>query len=251
AMGNSVGGMKKYTDLEDKYPMYQGGFIWDYIDQGIVKKDRYGKEYIAYGGDFDDRPTDDNFCMNGIVYADRKLTPQMQDVKYLYQPVRLEPDLHGVKVTNRQLFKNTDDYVLKYSLKYDGKEIFTDYKQINVAPGESSYISLKFPEELEQSGEYVIHASLVLAQNTVWANRGFEIAFGEHIFEHQSVFHQIPDGKVMVVNGDVNIGVHGEHFQIIFSRKPASLKSIKYAGKEMIDQAPKPLFWRALTDNDH
>src|SRR5699024_3501422 len=160
AMGNSVGGMKHYTDLEDQYPMYQGGFIWDYIDQGIVKKDRYGKEYIAYGGDFDDQPTDDNFCMNGIVYADRKLTPQMQDVKYLYQPVCLEPDLHGVKVTNRQLFKNTDDYLLKYSLNYDGKEIFTDYKQINVQPGEASYISLTFPEELEQSGEYVIHASL-------------------------------------------------------------------------------------------
>lgn len=251
AMGNSVGGMKKYTDLEDKYPMYQGGFIWDYIDQGIVKKDRYGNDYIAYGGDFDDRPTDDNFCMNGIVYADRKLTPQMQDVKYLYQPIHLEPDRHGVKVINRQLFKNTDDFMLKYSLNYDGEEIFANKKQINVSPGEASYIPLELPDELEQPGEYVIHTALVLARDTVWAESDFEVAFGEYIFEHQAVSHQIPDGKVTVVDGDVNIGVHGEHFQIIFSRKPASLKSIRYAGKEMIDQAPKPLFWRALTDNDH
>ena len=71
-MGNSVGGMHKYTELEQKYPMYQGGFIWDYIDQVIVKKDRYGKEFLAYGGDFDDRATDYSFCTNGIVYADRE-----------------------------------------------------------------------------------------------------------------------------------------------------------------------------------
>src|SRR5699024_8488785 len=126
------------------YPMYQGGFIWDYIDQGIVKQDSYGKKYIAYGGDFNDRPTDDNFCLNGIVYAHRNLTPQMQDIKYLYQAVRLEPDRHGVKVTNRQLFKNTNDFVLKYSLSYGGKEIFVDNKQISVSPGEESYIPLQF-----------------------------------------------------------------------------------------------------------
>lgn len=251
AMGNSVGGMKKYTDLEDKYPMYQGGFIWDYIDQGIVKQDSYGKKYIAYGGDFNDRPTDDNFCLNGIVYANRKLTPQMQDIKYLYQPVRLEPDRHGVKVTNRQLFKNTNDFVLKYSLSYGGKEIFVDNKQISVSPGEESYIPLQFPNELKQTEEYVIHTSLVLANDTEWAESGHELCFGEYIFQHQTLSDEITDGQVKVIDGDVNIGIHGEHYQIMFSKESASLKSIRYAGREMINQTPKPLFWRALTDNDY
>ncbi|HLQ98283.1 MAG TPA: glycoside hydrolase family 2 TIM barrel-domain containing protein [Candidatus Dormibacteraeota bacterium] len=250
AMGNSVGGMKHYTDLEDQYPMYQGGFIWDYIDQGIVKKDRYGNHYIAYGGDFDERPTDYNFCLNGIVYADRKLTPQMQEVRHLYQPFYLEPDRKGVKVTNRHLFKNTDDYVLKYTLSYNGEEIFAEEKQIDVSPGKETYITLDLPDELENAGEYVVHTSMLLAEDTVWAPSGFEVAFGEYIFKHNEVSLQIPDGEVTVVDGDVNIGIHGDHFQIIFSRKPALLSSVRYAGREMIDKAPKPLFWRALTDND-
>ena len=90
AMGNSCGAMHKYTDLTDTEPLYQGGFIWDYIDQSILKKDRYGKEFQAYGGDFDDRPCDYNFCGNGIVYADdRTESPKMQEVKYHYQNISL------------------------------------------------------------------------------------------------------------------------------------------------------------------
>ena len=103
AMGNSLGGMYKYTDLEKKYPMYQGGFIWDYIDQSLIKKDRYGKEFLAYGGDFGDRPTDYGFCTNGIVYANRELSPKMQEVKYLYQNFKLVPDQSGVTIHNESL----------------------------------------------------------------------------------------------------------------------------------------------------
>ena len=89
AMGNSCGGMHKYTDLTDTEPSYQGGFIWDYIDQSIYKKDRYGKEFQAYGGDFNDRPCDYNFSGNGIAYGgERDASPKMQDVKYNYQNIR-------------------------------------------------------------------------------------------------------------------------------------------------------------------
>ncbi len=104
AMGNSLGGMKKYTDLEDRYQMYQGGFIWDYIDQSLMKKDVYGQEHMTYGGDFGDRPTDYSFCGNGIVYADRTISPKAQEVKYLYQDIRLTPDFGGVYIENRRLF---------------------------------------------------------------------------------------------------------------------------------------------------
>ena len=87
-MGNSCGGMHKYTDLTDTEPSYQGGFIWDYIDQSIYKKDRYGKEFQAYGGDFGERPTDYNFSGNGIVYGgERDESPKMQEVKFNYQNI--------------------------------------------------------------------------------------------------------------------------------------------------------------------
>src|SRR5699024_6040244 len=80
AMGNSNGNLHKYIELE-KYEQYQGGFIWDFIDQALLRKDRYGNDYLAYGGDFDDRPTDRNFCCNGLIFADRRLSPKMQEVK--------------------------------------------------------------------------------------------------------------------------------------------------------------------------
>ena len=96
AMGNSCGGMMKYTELEDKYLMYQGGFIWDYSDQALYRKTPNGKEVLSYGGDFTDRPSDYNFSGNGIVYANRIASPKAMEVKYLYQNIKLTPDKNGV-----------------------------------------------------------------------------------------------------------------------------------------------------------
>ncbi|WP_313892311.1 glycoside hydrolase family 2 TIM barrel-domain containing protein [Psychrobacillus sp.] len=250
AMGNSLGGMKKYTDLGRKYPMYQGGFIWDYIDQGIVKKDRYGQEFLAYGGDFGDRPTDNNFCFNGIVYANRELSPKMQEVRFLYQNIKLIPDRNGVEIINDQLFKDTSDLVLEYRLLFEGEQLFRAQKQVNIEPGSKEYIELDIPAELIKAGEYVVQTALLLKEKTIWANEGFELSFGEYVFQKDKQDFISPEGTVRVVKGDVNIGVHGEHFSTIFSLQMGSLISLNYAGKEMIEQAPSPLFWRALTDND-
>ena len=109
AMGNSCGAMHKYTDLTDTEPKYQGGFIWDYIDQSIYKKDRYGKEFQAYGGDFGERPTDYNFSGNGIAYGgNRDASPKMQEVKFNYQNITAEVSADSVKVINKNLFVSTD-----------------------------------------------------------------------------------------------------------------------------------------------
>ena len=104
AMGNSCGAMHKYTDLTDTEPLYQGGFIWDYIDQSIYKKDRYGEEFQAYGGDFDDRPCDYNFSGNGIAYGgDREPSPKMQEVKFNYQNITAVVEKTQVTVENKNL----------------------------------------------------------------------------------------------------------------------------------------------------
>lgn len=250
AMGNSVGGMKKYTDLEAKYPMYQGGFIWDYIDQGLIKKNRYGQEFIAFGGDYEDQPTDYNFCINGIITADRKLSAKTQEVKYLYQDIKLVTDYNGVEVLNNRLFTDTSDLMLNYSLSKDGEIVYSGQKDIRVKPGDKEYITLDFPDENKSSGEYVIHTSLVLKESTSWADSGFEVAFGEYVFDEKKPTFSIPEGVINVVEGDYNIGVHGENFTALFSRSAGKLTSLKYSGKEMITQPPTPLFWRALTDND-
>ena len=95
--------MKKYMDLTEEEPMFQGGFIWDYIDQSIYKKDRYGKEFQAYGGDFDDHPCDYNFSGNGIVYGgERDASPKMQEVKFCYQNISIDVQKDKADVYKRQ-----------------------------------------------------------------------------------------------------------------------------------------------------
>ncbi|KFL15402.1 beta-galactosidase [Geobacillus stearothermophilus] len=251
AMGNSLGGMYKYTDLEQKYPMYQGGFIWDFIDQALVKKDRYGKEFLAYGGDFGDRPTDYGFCTNGIVYANRELSPKMQEVKYLYQNFKLSPDQYGVNIRNESLFTDTSEYDLEYVLFLEGRELYRSKLNVSVAPQEEKRVEFDWPlGVMADAGEYCIHASFKLKEKTLWADAGYEVAFGQFVFQIGSKEFVVPSGKLKVVHGDVNIGVHGKDFTIMFSKQAGSLVSMNYAGKEMIAVPPAPLFWRATTDND-
>ena len=134
AMGNSCGAMHKYTDLTDTEPKYQGGFIWDYIDQSIYKKDRYGKEFQAYGGDFGERPTDYNFSGNGIAYGgDRTPSPKMQEVKFNYQNITAEVTENAVKVINKNLFVNTDTFRCEVTLAKNGHVLCTETLEIYFA----------------------------------------------------------------------------------------------------------------------
>ncbi|WP_138494798.1 glycoside hydrolase family 2 TIM barrel-domain containing protein [Paenibacillus pinistramenti] len=259
AMGNSVGGMHKYTELEQKYELYQGGFIWDYIDQALVKKDRYGKEFLAYGGDFGDRPTDYNFCGDGIVFADRTVSPKMQEVKFLYQNIKLVPQQDEIRVINEQLFESTDAYSLRLSLQKDGREIAAGRQDIHVLPGQEAAVKPEWGAKLAQlaPGEYCIQATLHLKEAELWAEAGFETGFGQHIFtvgETAAAGSQpapaSASGSVKVIEGDVNIGVKGEGFTAIFSKGAGSLVSLRYNDREMVEIPPAPLFWRATTDND-
>ncbi|MEH7503076.1 glycoside hydrolase family 2 TIM barrel-domain containing protein [Neobacillus drentensis] len=251
AMGNSLGGMYKYTDLEQKYPMYQGGFIWDYIDQSIYKKDRSGNEFLAYGGDFGDRPTDYGFCTNGIVYANRELSPKMQEVKFLYQNFKLVPDQTGVMVKNESLFSSTGDFELEYSLFLEGEELYRNTLPAAVEPQCVGHFQFNWPANIAATtGEYTVQTSLKLKKSTLWAEAGFEIAFGQFVYRVGSREIVPAKGEIRVVCGDVNIGVHGRDFTVMFSKQVGSLISLNYAGKEMIALPPAPLFWRATTDND-
>ena len=135
AMGNSCGAMHKYTDLTDTEPKYQGGFIWDYIDQSILKKDRYGKDFQAYGGDFLERPTDYNFSGNGIAYGgDRTPSPKMQEVKFNYQNITAEVTENAVKVINKNLFVNTDTFRCEVTLAKNGHVLCTETLETSVEP---------------------------------------------------------------------------------------------------------------------
>ncbi len=248
AMGNSCGAMHKYTDLTDTEPLYQGGFIWDYIDQSIVKKDRYGKEFFAYGGDFGERPTDYNFSGNGIVYGNREVSPKMQEVKYNYQNISAEVSKDKVRIMNKNLFVNTDAFDCRVTAARDGKIVRTAVLETHVAPLAGEVYELPLPEET-RTGEYTITVSFHLKEDTIWAPRGHEIAFGQYVYQIAAPQTVCTEGFTVIRSGH-NIGVRGRHFEVLFSTLNGGLVSYRYAGKEMIEAIPKPNFWRAPVDND-
>ncbi len=244
AMGNSLGGMKLYTDLEDKYEGYQGGFIWDYIDQALYKDG-----VLVYGGDFDDRQSDYGFCTNGIVYADRTYSPKVSESKQLYSNIRMRIENGVLTVENGNLFMDTSGYLFKVTLAKEGKILSTEEHRLNVPAGESCTIpmGLDIPTE---GGEYVLTASAVLAEDTLWADKGHEISFAQEIVETPVIKAETTPAKAEIVWGGFSVGVHGEHFSMLFDYREGGISSLIYGGTEYITRAPKISFWRAMTDND-
>lgn len=255
AMGNSCGAMHKYTELSDREPRYQGGFIWDYIDQSIYKKDRYGKWFLTYGGDFGDRPTDGDFSGNGICYGgEREASPKMQEVKFNYQNISADFDSDYIfTVTNKNLFVNTSVFDAFAILLADGEEVYRTKLQISVPPMEQA--SYEVPVTLKNSmidveKEYCIVVSFVLKENTIWEKAGYEIAFGQHMIK-KPVSEYSCDKSVELVVGNGNILVRGEHFKALFSRMNLGMVSYVYGGVEMLPNTiPLPNFWRTPTNND-
>lgn len=278
AMGNSLGGMKLYTDLEDMYEGYQGGFIWDYIDQVLTKDGA-----LMVGGDFDDRPTDYGFCTNGIVYGDRRESPKMQEVRALYSPIRIDVTPEEVTLENRNLFIDLSNYAFVVRSMLDGV-IQDEYTlKAQAAPGKSVTIphAMTFPEgdgeavievtAVERVSTAIMAAALDYAEDTVKVDAApqgpmlplYTVAFGqctrrkglraEHIgagvrMAPRSELSPEP-GRLVV--GDGHIGVIGQDFRIQFSMTEGGISSLCYKGREYIDRIPKLSFWRAMTDNDY
>ncbi|MCR5271626.1 MAG: DUF4981 domain-containing protein [Lachnospiraceae bacterium] len=265
AMGNSCGGMKLYTDLSDEEPRYQGGFIWDYIDQSIITKDRYGKEYMAYGGDMGERPNDGIFSCNGIVYGgNRNPSPKMQEVKFNYQNISVEFDdsAKTFKVVNKNLFVDTDVFDAFAILLSDGKETMRVTMDLKVAPLSEDKFEVpleivSFISETEKNDtikdkpEFTVRVVFALKEKTLWADLGHEVAFGEKVLK-KAVSAYTCDKKIEVVDALNNVIAVGENFKAIFSKTKDGIISYKYAGKEMLpNYIPKPNFWRASIDNDN
>ncbi len=249
AMGNSCGAMHKYTDLTDTEPLYQGGFIWDYIDQSIDKKDRYGNTYQAYGGDFDDHPCDYNFSGNGIVYGQhRDPSPKMQEVKFNYQNISAEVTEEFVTVINKNLFVNTDAFDCVVTLKKDGKPVKKAALETHTAPLSRDVYDLPIPVQT-LPGEYTVTVSFQLKEDTLWAARGHEVAFGEYTYQVSGT-EETHKGTLQVIDSIHNLGVKGDNFEVMFSYLNGGLVSYRFGGTEMIKMIPKPNFWRAPTDND-
>lgn len=254
AMGNSCGAMHKYIELMHTEPRFQGGFIWDYIDQSIVTTDRYGDEYQAYGGDFGDRPSEYNFSGNGIMYGDRTPSPKMQEVKYNYRPIECVVEEKSVRVINRHLFTSTAEYDSYVTLLRDGEEVSRTRLVTAVHPLTDKKYDLPIDPPTEP-GEYTVIVSFHLKDDTDYAPAGHEVAFDQYTYtvgDGGVSAAASGNGKCEFIRGQQNYGLKSDDFQIMFTPGRGGVASYVYEGREFIYgyRIPAPNFWRAPVDND-
>lgn len=252
AMGNSVGNMDEYTALE-RYPHYQGGFVWDFIDQAILARQSDGTERLCYGGDFGDRPSDYEFSGNGLVFADRRPTPKAQEVKQLYANVHLDVTESGVVVRNDNLFTSTGGYVFALRVLADGEPVWQSDRRFDVPANETASFAIDWPVDQyrAEAKELVLEVSQRLAEPTDWAPAGYELSFGQAVIDGMRPMAEAKkpiDGVVTV--GRWNAGVQGSGREMLFSRTQGGMVSYAFDGREFVLRRPAITTFRALTDND-
>lgn len=257
AMGNSLGNLKEYWDLIRAHKNLMGGFIWDWIDQGIAEQDEDGTKWYAYGGDFGDTPNDNNFCINGIINPDRSVKPQLYECKYVFQPISwdiydLEKGLIYIK--NRTCFTSLNEYEIRWSVSKYGTEIENGILQnIDLLPGESKIVSVPFTKT-GNDAEYWLRLSAHLKKDTKWEKKGYEVAKEQFLLPGSSFPVMKESGKngtVAVITDDAGTLVVGnKKFNVTFNKNTGYLSSYQVDGTELINSELKPNFWRPLTDND-
>lgn len=258
AMGNSLGNFQEYWDLMHKYPNLIGGYIWDWIDQGLLMKDKNGKEFFAYGGDHSDEANDNNFCMNGVIASDRTPKPQTWEAKYVMQPVNftaanLEEGL--VRVLSRFSFSNLNEYNFLWTLSEDGTEIQSGtVNGLSLNPGEAKLVQIPFKKfTTKANSEYWLRLSVQLKEDKNWAKAGHELAkqqFKLPVETPELVKKANKLAAPTFENTDNVVVISGKGFKAEINKTSGLLSSYEKGGVQLLKSALAPNFWRPLTDND-
>lgn len=257
AMGNSVGNLQDYWDIIEKYEVLQGGYIWDWVDQGILTKTPEGREYFAVGGDFEASHirNDGNFCINGIVNPIRKLNPHAHEVRKVYQDIAfkvLNKEKDVFELYNKFFFTSLDKFELSYSILENGIEIYSNnLSGVNTAPQSASTIKLELPE-FKPTKDYHINFYARL-KNDIGVLKKDHLIASEQITLYKGFKAQSrPNGKPEIIsNTDSSVVIKAGQTEITFSKKLAQLTSIKVGPKILLSNGPRPDFWRVPTDNDY
>lgn len=247
AMGNSFGNVDEYTALE-RYPMYQGGFIWDFVDQALLKKDERGREYLVSGGGFGDRPNDGYFSGDGLVFADRTPSAKLNEAKFLYAPLEIAIKGSTVKVKNKNLFISTDYLRFIYRALSSGEVVYEEAIDLSVLPLSEKSFTVSFSPE-KYDGEVIAECSAVLRENAPYAEGGHEVAFAQAVIKAKD-FCEEKGEPARLIEDHFNIGVKMKNSSAIISRLYGTITSLRKGEKELLKKPLTADFWRAPTDND-
>lgn len=265
SMGNALGNFKEYWDEIYSNPCMLGGFIWDWVDQGIYKMLPDGCIMVAYGGDFGDKPNLKAFCFNGLLMSDRETTPKYWEVKKVYSPVELRVESGELRVTNRNHHTDLSQYRCLWTLSIDGKQ--KDQGEITlpeVAPGESETIPLPVSiagkkASAKATSDLRLTISFILKRDALWAKAGHEVAWEQFCIQEGALLSSELEnrGRLKVRADEEHLSISGSGFSIQWEKNATgSLTSLTYHGKEMLAHPadfplqPVTQAFRAPTDND-
>ncbi|WP_299525646.1 glycoside hydrolase family 2 TIM barrel-domain containing protein [uncultured Lutibacter sp.] len=259
AMGNSVGNFKEYWDMMKEYPVLQGGFIWDWVDQGLVKTSEEGEDYWAYGGDFGpkDVPSDGNFCLNGLVNPDRVPKPALYEVKKVHQNILFTTiDLASgkVQISNEFDFTNLNAFNFNWELISDGEIIATgNFNKIDIEPSNTKIIEIAYPI-FETSKEVILTISATTKFENNLVPKNHEVAWEQFIVsEKNSKIDLNSETKIVINTSEKTVDLSSKNCKIIFDKSTGIMTKLSFGnGKNLIKEANgfTPNFWRAPTDND-
>jgi beta-galactosidase/beta-glucuronidase len=259
SMGNSTGNFKEYWDIIHNYKRLCGGFIWDWVDQGILMKSDEGEEWWAYGGDFGDTINDQNFCLNGLIWPDRTPHPPMWECKKIFQPITIETTdllMGKINIRNNHNFTNLKEFEVYWEVTVDGA-IIDDGKlpQLATPPGSSQIVTIPFVHpEVKPGAEYWLMLRVKLSKNTLWAKKGHEIAWTQFKLPFKSppnpplLTRTMPSLKLK--DSTTIVEIVGDNFTLRFNKVTAKIVSFKYLDLELIKSGPLLNVWRAPIDND-
>ncbi|GAF02840.1 glycoside hydrolase family 2 TIM barrel-domain containing protein [Saccharicrinis fermentans] len=259
AMGNSNGNFQEYFNIIQVSSHMQGGFIWDWVDQGLFATDDSGRDYFAYGGDIGGYKYthDQNFCANGLVSADRVEHPGLMEVKKVYQDILFSAkDIRKgvVTIQNRFLDRNLKDYRFKWVLKKNGASVREEIFKVSLSAGLSKDVKLALPLwNAEKGVEYTLGIYAYTMSDGVFLPQGFEIAREQFVFDTNDYFNQSvnAEGALEVVENDYRVDVKAGNVDVRIDKRSGLLSGYKVDGINLLNGGPEPDFWRAATDNDY
>ena len=268
AMGNSQGGFKEYWDLVRKYPKYQGGFIWDFVDQSARWYTKDGKEFYGYGGDFNRYDaSDNNFQNNGLISPDRVPNPHAHEVGYIYQNIWVKPvDLQKgeISIYNENFFRDLSDFYAEWQLLANGEVLQSGIiNDLKVGPQRTVNQKLNYTlDNICPCKEVLLNVAFKLKNTETLLPAGFAVAqqqlsvreykAPENLLTEKKIAHDYTSAPVVEDNDSYYLIVKGENFHIDFERRSGYLSLYDVNGLSILDEGAQltPNFWRAPTDND-
>ena len=276
SMGNGTGNLKEYWDAIENYHGLQGGFIWDWVDQGLLKTDENGVDYWAYGGDFGDAINDMDFCINGLIWPDRTPHPAMFECKKLFQPIGVHAvnlSTGQLKITNKNYFADlsinasqpnpqsaihNSQFTIRaqWQILIDGQPTHTgNLPPLTLPPQHSQTITLSLPElNLPPGAEALLTVRFTQAADTFWAAAGHEIAWEQFALPVQSPAPEsiAPENMpgLVLTETDGEAVVAGPDFALTFSKSAGRIVAFTFRGVDLLAEGPALNLWRAPTDND-